>query len=337
MSFFLRNRAELARVAKSAEPVVKGTQERVPSRMGLSRFVKAFDPDQPRDENGRWTEFGPGGKHHDAYKSFERQPGLTDADRKVEDESIKTYLKHKGALTEEYQKRFGTKVVNADLARRLFHETEGADIAKHVGYNGRNSAAVQEAASALNKDAWRKALQNPEADAILYAGGSGSGKSTAVKQLIPDIEQHAAAVLDGNLSSLKSATARLSEIADAGKNAKVVYVYRDPADAWVNGVVKRMRDNKEEGGRIVPMSVFLQNSAGSLGVVKTLADGGVDVIAIDNSKGKGRASIMSRTELDKLSMPDMDKLRDHLVAETKKLVGDGPKSITKEQYDALIR
>lgn len=223
----------------------------------------------------------------------------------------------------EYISQFG-KTVNTDLARRLFTD---------IGYNGRNSAAVHEASSQIAKDVWKKNLLNKEPDAVIYAGGSGSGKSTAVTKVLPQVESEAAAILDGNLSKFSSAAARIKEADAAGKIPKIIYVYREPVDAWVNGVIKRMLTNKEEGGRVVPLSVFLENAPGSLDVVKKLNQLGADVVAVDNSLGAGNATIMSKEKLMNLSYPA--NLKAVLLKETKKLYTQ--KKITKEQYEALIK
>ena len=259
------------------------------------------------------------------FIEFPRQTGLSASDKLVEHASIEKYLANREQLKAQYLEQFG-KVVNTDLARRSF---------KDVGYNGKNSAAVQEAASALAKDAYREGLKNKGDDAILYAGGSGTGKSTAVKNLLPTLENEAAVILDGNLSTFGSAWKRIEEAVLAGKDPHIVYVYREPVDAWINGVVKRMNDNVEEGGRIVPMSTFLENHPGSLDVVKRLSNiNGVQLTLIDNSLGRGKAAVLSLDKLNKLSY-NIDTLRQRLLVETKRLLEDG--TITKDQYDALIR
>lgn len=229
-------------------------------------------------------------------------------------------------MLEAYKNRFGA-VVNTDLARRMFAD---------VGYNGQNSAAVQEAASALGKDAWRDALKtNPEKDAFIFSGGSGVGKSSIVDKFLPEIHNDAAAVLDGNLSSVGSAEKRIKEAIAAGKTPHIVYVYRDPVDAWVNGVVKRMKDNQAEGGRIVPMSVFLENHPGSLKVIKKLISDNSNAVfhLFDNSLGAGNGIEMTVDKLNELGY-NVEKLKTRLMAETKRLLKENV--ITKEQYAKLI-
>ena len=50
----------------------------------------------------------------------------------------------------------------------------------------------------------------------------------------------------------------------------VVYVYREPIESFVDGVVKRRKTKKEEMGRIVPVKVIAENHSGSLETIKKL-------------------------------------------------------------------
>jgi hypothetical protein len=291
----------------------------------ISHLLKYNPYHDPKDGKFTSSEGGDAG-YQEKFKNFDRQSNLSAADKTVEDASIHKYLKNPSGMLAEYTKQFGDKTANADNARRLFAD---------VGYNGKNSAAVQEASSALNKDVWRKALTNPQPHAVLYAGGSGSGKTSAVKGILPHIEEHAAAVLDGNLSKMSSAMARIHEAQEAGKEAKVVYVYREPVEAWTEGVIKRMRDNKAEMGRVVPMSTFLQNAPGSLDVAKQLKKNGIEVYAVDNSRGRGNAVVMDDASFEKLSYPSQSALRSKLMAATNKMLKEG--KITKEEFHALVQ
>ena len=257
-------------------------------------------------------------------ETFPRDKTLTGQDAILQEKSIEKYVSNPSKMIDEYIDKFN-KNVNTDKARTLFAD---------VGYKGYNSPSVQEASSELAKSVWRKNLvNNSEMDAVLYAGSSGSGKTSAVSQLIPDIESGAAAVLDGNLSKLSSAKQRITEAVEAGKVPKIVYVWREPVDAWINGVIKRMRFNKVEGGRIVPLSEFMKNLTGSWQTTKSLLNDGLDVKLVDNSLGAGRQDWLS---LDKFnSIKFADNLNDTLLAKTKHLYESG--KITKQQYDALIK
>jgi hypothetical protein len=262
-------------------------------------------------------------------EAFQRDKSLTGKDAQVQEASIRKFVENKDEMVGEYLKKNGN-VVNTDEARKLF---------KDVGYVGKNSRAVQEASSAVAKEAWKKLLKTSKSDtAVIFAGGSGTGKTSAVKTLIPDEIGDAGAVLDGNLSTMGSATSRIQEVLDAGKKPLIAYVYRDPVEAWVEGVVKRMKLNKEEGGRIVPLSVFLENHKGSYEVTKKLLESKnlgkeYDVALIDNSLGYDKHDLLNRDKFDTIHY-DAD-LADTLKAKTKKLYEQ--KQITKDEYEELLK
>jgi hypothetical protein len=50
--------------------VVNALQERLAPAEGAEPLLNSFDPDQPRDESGRWTDYG-GGTSQASSKAFE--------------------------------------------------------------------------------------------------------------------------------------------------------------------------------------------------------------------------------------------------------------------------
>ena len=264
-------------------------------------------------------------------EKFPRDTTLSPEDSKVQEAAIHKWVNNKESLVKEFIKMKGN-VANADDARKLF---------KDVGYTGTNAAAVQEPASALNKEAWRTMLKNnPGEHAVLYAGGSGSGKSSAIKDLFPAEKSSASAVLDGNLSSSKSANERIGEAVAANKKPLIIYAYRDPVESFKDGVVKRGLQNPEEGGRIVPTKVVAANHIDSWHVVKQLGDkGDVDVRYIDNSRGARQACLMSKDDFDSIKYPTKEALTKQLNDAILYMYEQGTKhgQIAKEVYDAYIR
>ncbi len=263
-------------------------------------------------------------------KIVKRDLSLRGNDAKVQEASIKKYESNPEKMVDDYIKQNG-KIVNTDEARKLF---------KDEGYVGTNARAVQEASSAVSKDAFRKLLNNSEGeDALFTVGGSGTGKTSVVKNMFPEEYSNAGVILDSNLSKMQSAGDRIQEVLDAGKKPNLIYVYRDPIDSWINGVVKRMNNKtNDEGGRIVPLSVFIENHKGSYNVIKSLLqnpDNGkkFKISLIDNSLGQGNHELLDPKKFGTISYND--NLKEQLLEETKKLYEKG--QITKVQYQELIQ
>lgn len=264
-----------------------------------------------------------------------KNTSLIGEDARIQDAAILKYEKNPEKLLIEYRKRFGKNYVNADEARKLF---------KDVGYNGANSNAVHEAASALNKDVWRYNLNvNTEPYAILYSGVSGGGKSTAITKIprVTKMLDEAAAILDGNLSSYSSALDRITEATKFNKIPCVVHIHRDPIDAFENGIVTRMNNkNSPDYGRVVPIKHVVKTSHGSRETLeelfKTAEDIGMPkeyIIIVDNSLGLGKAKEINLNELLNKKIPD--NLESLLVNKVKELYAKG--TITKKQLEKFLQ
>ncbi len=251
---------------------------------------------------------------------------LNPVDQKIEDASIAKYNADPEGMLQQYLKEQAGKagnIVNTDNARNLF---------KDIGYTGTNSAAVHKASKLISDAAFAHliAKANPGQDAFFMAGGSGAGKSSATR-LLEDQMGKAAVVFDGNLASYDSAVKRIKMAEDAGLNVTIPYVYRDPTQAW-EGVISRMLGDGPDAGRVVPLTNFMENTPGSLDVVKKLFKEGYPSMSVNNSFGPGKAELLTEKELMNLSIPvDLEKT---LVRMTEEMAATG--RITKEQYDSLL-
>ena len=311
-------------VSKAAEVLKKRGEERA-SRKLLTE-AKSIQLKPSKDSSGILSQEEATGLLIDSR--FERAKGLSPKDQEIETKAFNKIIRQEEQILNEVRAERG-KVVNTDDYRIPF---------KDVGYNGANAASVQEPASYLAKKAFTKGLENPEKFATILAGGSGTGKTSAVKDIgkIKNVIDNSAVVLDSNLSSLNSALKKIKEAEKAGKTIYIPYVYREPVDSFVNGVVKRMKTNKAEGGRIVPSKITAGNHVDSWNVVKKLHNDGYMVEFIDNSLGAKNAKIVSFGELNsKIKYPSKEKLTDIFNKEAKKLHDAG--EITTEQYKAYIQ
>ena len=226
---------------------------------------------------------------------------LSAQERMVEDR-FATYLEtHTDEAIALYTKKYG-KEINTDNARELSidYAPGGPDAEDPASKLARTkwSAAVQEPSSALTKEIYRRALQKiPAKDqrkqVVFTAGGAGVGKTTSIQQ-IPGLSRAVDAaemIYDTTLSNLKSSMDRVSQAVAAGRMVSIIFVYRDPIDSFVGGVLPRA----ERMGRTLPLEVFLDTHIGAADVLEKIAAayGGNDRVAIaviDNSRGRGNAA-----------------------------------------------
>lgn len=207
----------------------------------------------------------------------------------------------------------GGRIINTDSARELSPE---------YLRDRTLSAAVQEPASWFVKKLYAQKLAEPalpgQVNEVLFtAGGTGSGKSNAVKTLLRDESNKAQIVYDANMDSVESAVQKITQAIDAGKKVKIAYVYRDPVEALVNGALARAtrQEAKYGTGRTVPIQKHIDTHIGSLETIKQLAEKyknnpNVQIDVIDNSYGKDGAKYI---DIDKLPGLDNNKLYDQAI------------------------
>jgi len=268
-------------------------------------------------------------------QSFERASNLTPEERKIEDAAFKKIEKDKDEILKKYKEQYGN-VVNTDDFRQVF---------KKEGYIGSNPHTVHEPSSYLAKEAFAMNLKNKEPYATFYAGGPGSGKTSAIKGIpsISELKGKSAVVFDGTLANYSSTLKKIKQSIDAGKKVIIPYVYRDPTDSFVEGVVKRMLTNKSEGGRLVSSRAVADGHINSWETVKRLYEEGMPVRFIDNSLGFGKQRVVSFNELSKkIKYSSVEELTNKFNLEAKKLYDQGKRTnfkegITKEQYQGFIK
>ena len=186
---------------------------------------------------------------------------------------------------QEYRTQFpNEKILNADNVREVY---------KPEGYNRVNSNDFHPVSSETTKAIFNQdvAALKPGDNYLFTAGASGVGKSSSLK-LAPEVSQNIAAGLDSNFSS-ESSLQKLKQVIDKGANTGILFTYRDPTDAWENGIVKRAIN--PDNGRVVPLEVFLKNLENSPKYTlkaQELYGDKIHLQVVDNSKGKGNAVLV---------------------------------------------
>lgn len=290
----------------------------------IQHFAKQDTAVPPANASGGVTGSQPISKAN----TFQRAKNLSSDDRKVESKAFEKIEKQEDKLLQQYESKNG-KIVNVDSFRPLFAKE---------GYVGRNAAAVQEPSSYLAKKMYTKLLNNDGGFVVATGGGSGAGKTSGLKNIpeFLDLKDKSAVILDSNLSTFDSAVKKIKEAEDKGKVFVEFYVYRDPIDAFTNGVIKRMKENTEETGRLVPSRIVAQNTLDSFNVAKKLDSMGKEVYYVDNSLGKNKSALTTAQEIGK-------KIRgfsvDGLIKEFNKIALNLYKNgkIKKQEYQELIR
>jgi hypothetical protein len=224
-----------------------------------------------------------------------RAANLTPEQRSVETAIAEKIARDPAAAEAEYAKledAQGGKLLSADTAREL---------SDHYLKKRSLSEAVHEPVSWLIKRMYARMLgeaPGPGQDPLVLftGGGTGAGKTSAVRNALQEISKRAQIIYDTNLGDLSSAIRKVNQALDAGKRVHIVYVYREPVDALVEGALARaMRQEKKHGsGRTVPMEAHAETHASSNATIRKLAehyanDPRVEIGAIDNSHGKDNA------------------------------------------------
>jgi hypothetical protein len=201
-----------------------------------------------------------------------------------------------------YVERYG-KEINTDNVRELSSDyapggMEAEDSAT-VAARTRWGDAVHEPASALTREIFRRALTKGSAperrkQVVFTAGGAGVGKTTSIRKLadLAHAVEAAEIVYDTILSSFRSSVERITQALDAGHMVSIIFVYRDPIDSFVGGMLPRAKTI----GRTLPLEIFLNSHMGAIESFPRIVenykdDRRVAVAVIDNSRGAGDGTV----------------------------------------------
>lgn len=165
----------------------------------------------------------------------------------TEEKAFTKISKDPQGVIDEYTQAFENEV-SPDLALTLFEGYEGAN----AGELSRASGTVK----SIVYDDLLKTQQGMKNNTVyISAGGSGSGKTSAVQGAEGErLKDGYAIVLDTTFSN-NSAPKDIQKALDKGYQVHVAYTFRDPAQAWEDGALKRVG----EEGRVVSEGYFLKS------------------------------------------------------------------------------
>ena len=214
------------------------------------------------------------------------------------------------------------------------------DEVKHVvpGFGPDSSVTYHEPSSQFAKEHYKTLLDRKDTlnqPVLITGGGTGSGKTSSLKGTVKDISNYAA-VIDTNLTDASSIASRVEPALASGRDVKIMFVYREPVEAYMNGVVPRaLYPATGEAGRIVLPSTHGETHANSIksivdAAVKYQDNPKVDIRIIDNSLGQGKAEIKPVSFLKDM-LYNKDRISADVIKELTILKQKG--EITNEQYD----
>lgn len=204
-----------------------------------------------------------------------------------------------GAAVAEYnalEESNGGQILNTDIARELSPQYR-ADRTR--------SADVHEASSAFVKKMYADRLAAPtpegkEPVVLFTAGGTGAGKSTGLAK-VGGLASTAEIIFDTNMNTFESADLKIQQALKAGRKVSIVYTFRDPVEALTMGALPRAT----RMGRTVPLDAHEETHTGARLTMDQLAakyagNPDVEIIAIDNSKGRGNAEITALANIPQM-------------------------------------
>jgi hypothetical protein len=244
-------------------------------------------------------------------------------------------------LIEEYAAHPESKagrIINTDVAREM---------SPHYREDRTRSADVHEPSSKFMKRLYADKLSQPtpkgmDNTVVFSAGGTGAGKTTALNVLekIDPALAKAEIIYDTNMNKFSTADQKIKQALEAKRKVRIIYTYRDPAEALEHGALARAhRMEKEKGsGRTVPIGEHLKTHMGSRQVIEELQkkyakNSRVNIQIVDNSLGKGKARA---SQLDKLPKLDENEVKRRLYETLERVRAHGIGG-TERISDAIYR
>jgi hypothetical protein len=220
-----------------------------------------------------------------------------------------------------YIKQFDNEL-NPDAMRKLFPD-----------YKGYNTNEFDRVVGALTEITYIHLLETRATKGnntvFFTAGGSGSGKSRTIATL-PQKSDYAI-ILDTTFAS-KNAVNKVKEAVSKGFNVRIMYVLRDPLEAWIQGVLPRAK----ETGRIIDEAYHLISHKNARENVLKL------YLGYEDNEHVTFGFLQNETEkgLNTVDVEDLQNFtyNEKVVANRMRVATDNEyeqKQLTQEQYKAI--
>ena len=126
----------------------------------------------------------------------------------------------------------------------------------------------------------------PNERVIFSGGGTGSGKTSNLRMLEPLIRDQIPIIYDTTMSNDYYSTLFIDQVLASGRITTIIYVYRDPLDAFINGVIPRA----QKTGRTVGCPYHVASHINSRLVMDSLLkryanEPRFSLIVVDGSRG----------------------------------------------------
>lgn len=224
-------------------------------------------------------------------------PGLSQEERAVEERFAEFVGQNPEKAIAAYRKQFGNNI-NVDNARELSKDYApdgpGLNDDRNRAARAMHSDAVEEPARALANAAYLQVLkETPANDApvVFTAGGAGSGKSTSIANVgtAQSCLSTADLIYDTTLSDANSALEKIKAALKSGRKVCIVFVYRDPVDAFEGALLRAMKE-----GRTLSLDAFARTHQSAPEVLLALyeqykGNKRVEIRVVDNTRGPEQA------------------------------------------------
>jgi len=230
-------------------------------------------------------------------------------------------------LEKEYYEKYGD-ILSQDFAKYLFNDL-GYDQLRPEGLSDYSRASWSFVNYLYEKQLIDKKGEGNNA-VLITGGGTGAGKTTTALRVMEEYDY--TIINDTNVFYLDRSKLQIERAIENGYQPQIIFIYRDPIDAYMNGVLKRIR----KGGHLVTIENHVKiayHVKESINVLAKEYSSGLDIFIFDNE-----GDIESRKEVLRISIKELNtkqyyigELENILKYETKKLYEDG--KITEEIYN----